>query len=437
MSDFAKLPVKDGFQGCFDYTNYNDGDTWINQYLGGSELNFTMINAIKNEGYILFPQMSGYAYLISDIGDNFTVYAIIKGDKSTSASSSNTCWTITTFGANSSYRVYVGQDGGTNKYNFWSPTGSSTNVSASEWHIIAYSVNNTVQKFYVDGELIKSVGTSRNFSVDNLCINTGSYNGAIPGIVQHSANVYVKYIGYATNNHSDIQIKQNSDWLLEQYGLKIPEKNSRLAGTDAVAIAYAIARNQESAETLRQLKKAYQEGMLDGDGDTKPLPFETTDPTPIIETDPNGGDYGQTDDGTVINLSKGIMAIYEKPDDPTDTVTVKIIMKHDEDTSNRYGYIYVEIYDNTGKELGGVPQHRFLTFQGNKVYHLENAYVSGSYRIECFTKYVCHFSNGSGYISGFYVIDNDDGHWTGGSSFISNPQWSIPSGYVYVGCKNI
>lgn len=276
MSDFTQLPVKDGFKGCFDYTNYNGGDTWLNQYADGSGINFNMSNAVKNDGYILFPQMSGFGYLIDEIGDNFTVYAIIKGDKSTSANSNSTCWTITTFGADSSHRVYVGQYSDDNKYEFWTPSSISTGVSASEWHVVAYSVNNISQKCYIDGKLVASNGLYINQSVDNLCINTGAYNGAIPTVVKHSANVYVKYIGYAKDNHSELQIQQNSDWLLVQYGLKIPEKDLRLAGTDAVAIAYAIAKNTESASSLQEIAKNYKDGIREGN-DTV---VDKTDPIP-------------------------------------------------------------------------------------------------------------------------------------------------------------
>ena len=69
MSDFTQLPVKDGFKGCFDYTNYDGGDTWLNQYADGSGINFNMSNAVKSDGCILFPELQGMCYLIDDIGN--------------------------------------------------------------------------------------------------------------------------------------------------------------------------------------------------------------------------------------------------------------------------------------------------------------------------------------------------------------------------------
>lgn len=275
MSDFTQLPVKDGFKGCFDYTNYNGGDTWLNQYAGGSGINFNMSNAEKNEGYILFPELQGMCYLIDDIGNNFTLYSILKCDHSNSAQTANyLVWLISALGASVNYRIYLYQGPGTpDNFGVNTNDGSGNNrvnfnnVNFYDYCVAAISVCNGQQKVYINGEL-KWTGTNAiNYSIDEIGVNLNAsgYGGAVPTISSNNtANVYVKYIGYATNNHNEIQIQQNSDWLLEQYGLKIPEKNSRLAGTDAVAIAYAIARNQESAAALQEMKKAYREGIKRG-----------------------------------------------------------------------------------------------------------------------------------------------------------------------------
>lgn len=330
--------------------------------------------------------------------------------------------------------VYISNGTDTSKiYKLRTYTSSTyVNPTMDNWHVITVKRTGGYYYVYADGELIISEANTATTRGDKFMIKSISDVGSTP-TVDEAITVYLKYCAIFNVVQTDRQIIENTNQILVDFGIKLPPHNTRLAGTDAVAIAYAIARNQESAAALQQLKKAYQDGMLDGDGDTTPS-FETDDTDPIINTDPiNDKDRGESDDGTVINLSKGIMAIYEKPDDPTDTVTVKVTMKHDKDTTTHYGYIYVETYDSTGKELGA-QQHSFLTFQGNQVYHLSKSSSSTQY----FTKYACHFYNGSGYISGYYVHSNsDEGSWTGGSSYISNPQWSIPSGYVYVGCKNI
>ena len=327
MSDFTQLPVKDGFKGCFDYTNYNGGDTWLNQYADGSGINFNMSNAVKNEGYILFPELQGMCYLIDDIGDNFTLYSILKCDHSNSAQTAKyLVWLISALGASVNYRIYLYQDPvATDYFGVLSGSGNGNNqvnfnnVNFYDYCVAAISVCNGQQKVYINGEL-KWTGTNKiNYSIDEIGVNLNAsgYGGAIPTISSNNtANVYVKYIGYATNNHSEVQIQQNSDWLLEQYGLKIPDKDSRLAGTDAVAIAYAIARNQESAAALQDMKKAYQQGMLNGNGDTTP-DYENDDPTPpglspiIDENDPEKSDNTAVagDDG-VVDMENGLWHIY-------------------------------------------------------------------------------------------------------------------------------
>lgn len=289
MSDFTQLPVKEGFKGCFDYTNYNGGNTWINQYADGSGINFNMSNAVKNDGYILFPETLGLGYLIDDIGNNFTLYSIFKCDYSaTAVSASAWAWLIAALGASSAYRIYLGED----KNSFGVINCSKANtISANfrDYYITAISVCNGQQNVYVNGELVYTGTTTINYSIDEIGVNLNAsgYGGAVPTISNNTANVYVKYIGYATNNHSEVQIQENSNWLLEQYGLKLPEKDSRLAGTDAVAIAYAIARNQESAAALQEIKKAYRDGTLNGDDENTSEEYTEDGSQPIgIDQDP-------------------------------------------------------------------------------------------------------------------------------------------------------
>lgn len=269
MSNFKQLPIKDGFKGCFDYTNYDGGDTWLNQYADGSGINFNMSNAVKSDGCILFPELQGMCYLIDDIGNNFTLYSIFKCDYSKSADTANYyVWLMSALGANANYRMYLYQ---VDLHTFGVMNVSKkTNVSSINFYdycVTAISVCNGQQKVYVNGELVYTGTTNIDYSIDEIGVNLNAsgYGGAVPTISQYNtANVYVKYIGYATSNHNEIQIQQNSDWLLEQYGLKIPEKHIRLAGTDTVAIAYAIARNQDSVKSLQEIKKAYCDGIKEG-----------------------------------------------------------------------------------------------------------------------------------------------------------------------------
>ena len=218
MTDFTQLPVKDGFKGCFDYTNYNGGNIWTNQYTNGSRINFNMSNAVKSDRCVLFPEKIGLGYLIDDIGNNFTLYSIFKCDHSNSAQTARfLVWLVSALGANVNYRMYLYQDPGpTDYFGVLSGSGDNNNqanfnnVNFYDYCVAAISVCNGQQKVYINGEL-KWTGTNMiNYSIDEIGINLNAsgYGGAVPTINNNNtANVYVKYIGYATNNHNEAQIQ--------------------------------------------------------------------------------------------------------------------------------------------------------------------------------------------------------------------------------------
>lgn len=369
MSDFTQLPVKDGFKGCFDYTNYNGGDTWLNQYADGSGINFNMSNAVKNDGYILFPETLGLGYLIDDIGNNFTLYSIFKCDYSaTAVSASAWAWLIAALGASRAYRIYLGGD----KNSFGVINCSKANtISANfrDYYITAISVCNGQQNVYVNGELVYTGTTTINYSIDEIGVNLNAsgYGGAVPTISNNTANVYVKYIGYATNNHSEVQIQENSNWLLEQYGLKLPEKDSRLAGTDAVAIAYAIARNQESAAALQEVKKAFKDGVREGNDTvvdkTEPIP---NDDDEIIIAGDDGDDTfpAEFERGGVYIKTKEITVTDDNGNEVTGVFQLHIGL----------GDMTYTIYSSTSCDWG-IPPKVTLTGNGiNKTLIFDGAY---------------------------------------------------------------
>ena len=212
MTDFTQLPVKDGFKGCFDYTNYNGGNIWTNQYTNGSRINFNMSNAVKSDGCILFPELQGMCYLIDDIGNNFTLYSIFKCDYSHSADAANYyVWLMSALGANVNYRMYLYQvDLHTFGFINVSEATDISSINFYDYCVVAISVCNGQQKVYVNGKLVYTGTTNIDYSIDEIGVNLNKsgYGGAVPTINQYNtANVYVKYIGYATNNHSEIQIQ--------------------------------------------------------------------------------------------------------------------------------------------------------------------------------------------------------------------------------------
>lgn len=216
MTDFTQLPVKDSFKGCFDYTNYNGGNIWTNQYTNGSRINFNISNAVKSDGCILFPEALGLGYLIDDIGNNFTLYSIFKCDFSETAKAANKLvWLISALGASIDYRMYLYEEITANTFGVLSGSGDGNNqvnfkdVNFYDYCVIAISVCNGQQKVYINGELKWTGVNAINYSIDEIGINLNSsgYGGAVPTIKNNTANVYVKYIGYATNNHNEIQIQ--------------------------------------------------------------------------------------------------------------------------------------------------------------------------------------------------------------------------------------
>lgn len=431
--NFAEMPVTDGFRGCYDYNNF-DGAECVNLY-DSSGLPLNIVGGTVQDGSIYLPQTTGHGYVIDDIGNNFTVYAIVKGDTTTDFS--GTSWGVAVCGTSSTYRVFCGQTTSTNLWAFFSPSSVGTAVSASDWHVIAYSVNNGLQALYIDGALILSSSTAKDFSADGLYINTGAYNGAVPDSSQKcSAPMYLKFIGYAVDNHSAAQIKFNSDWLLVQYGFMSAPLDSKMSGADAAAIAWVIARNLEQTASLTAQKRAYRKGIKKGsDGEAEiDETWETPDSTIDLPVDEDG----VVNEDDYIDLNKGIQLMYANPDDPTDTCTVKIYMDHTNDLDKgSYGHkgrLRVMVIYNDGSEGDS---GAFLYTGGYVVYHLEwNTANSGYPRY--FTKYQLIATNSTVRVRGYRVHPNQEA-WTtgaGGIGNIVNPSVNIPDGYVYVGAKN-
>ena len=141
---------------------------------------------------------------------------IFKCDFSETAKAANALvWLISALGASVNYRMYLYEEITVNTFGVLSGNGDNNNrvnfkdVNFYDYCVVAISVCNGQQKVYINGEL-KWTGTNAiNYSIDEIGINLNSsgYGGAVPTIKNNTANVYVKYIGYATNNHNEAQIQ--------------------------------------------------------------------------------------------------------------------------------------------------------------------------------------------------------------------------------------
>lgn len=147
-------------------------------------------------------------------------------------------------------------------------------------------------------------------------------------------------------------------------GMKTTETPLNSADINAVAIAYAIAFNQESANALQDIKESYRDGIKrgvkDGADTTEDYIDETDDPKndPIVITtddDPNGDPSGGTDDPYVGDLTDGLYFVNTDPDtgEVTSYVEMKLDLSYVDSTSTRTqtGKFVYTAYDADGNVL--------------------------------------------------------------------------------------
>lgn len=303
--NFNNMPVNYGLLYAFDCNTYVDGaETWDNSVSGGKAA--TVVGGtIYMDGSVFFASGVNFAYWINDQSyKDSTKYFIAKALNTPSKSSYY--WAFTERGASSSYTTDIDVYGSTGVITLYcnaSASSSRTSIVSTDYHVITTTKSGTTARIYVDGVKYFELTGKTAFTPTNYGIGTASTTGNTP--TESDNDLYVKCALVCNAAHSEGEILQNSNWLLEQYGLKSPEKNSRLAGTDAVAIAYAIARNQESMASLQQIKKSYRDGVKQGVKDGADTHEDHTDPNtdPIgIETDEDGN----TKEPYIGDLTKGL-----------------------------------------------------------------------------------------------------------------------------------
>ena len=377
--DFNDMPVNYGLVHAFDCNTYVSGDTtWDNSISGNT--NATIVGASKYvDGSVYFPPDTGFAYWNTPLErSEITYYFLGKVDSTgTYTEAYRVIFSPCLINSNNIYYLTLSCNDVEN-IGIWVEDGIAIrpNKSFSDYCVVAVSQFGGKVRMYYNGELVGTVdGIAHNYThfgiVNNYCTETPPTKG-MPYL-----NTYVKCVIVANSQHSDTEIQKNSNWLLEQYGLKIPEKDTRLAGTDAVAIAYAIARNQESAAALQELKKAYRDGTVNGDNgnDDVTEPYKTTDPDEPMPFPKDGESTINTDD-SITDLTKG----YWFACGDRDTETVKYYVKvwiepylyqsSSTDLTQR-NKIYAAIFDTDGNQLGGSTYCDYQYYRS--VYGIETA----------------------------------------------------------------
>ena len=233
---------------------------WVNQK---GSTNFILQNAEFADDTITLTG-NNVAWLPIAEPTEYTAYILCKTYIPTPRSSAYAQFFGCINGANRcSVYIYMGTD--TSKiyklrtYN----TSTYVNPTMDNWHVITLKRTSGYFYVYADGDLIISEANTATTRSNKFMIKSISDVGSTP-TVDEAITVYLKYCAIFNTAQTDNQIKGNSVHILVDFGLKAPEKNSRLAGTDAVAIAYAIARNQESSLALQEMKKAYRDGVKQG-----------------------------------------------------------------------------------------------------------------------------------------------------------------------------
>lgn len=217
--------------------------------------------------------------------------------------------------------------------------------------------------------------------------------------------------------------------------------NSMSGNADIGAIVWVLCKNQEQAESFEKQKKAYRQGLSEGEGVTEE--WDTEDDTIEFDVDEDGNGT----DPALIDFDKGIQLNFVNPDDPTDTITVRFRLDHSEDGdySNLRGYVktvsgkpVLESYDSTGTLLSQtyfIERIDYTPFYHTQ-YHKNGWNPNGLPTYV--TKYRIKVTNGTVYAQA-YVIKPTTEAWTNGASTTVNiaiPSITIPDGYVYTGAKN-
>ena len=138
--------------------------------------------------------------------------------------------------------------------------------------------------------------------------------------------------GYVDGNENSIYIGGSS------------VSSSMSGNADIGAIVWVLCKNTEQAESFEKQKKAYRQGMSEGEGVTEEWDTEDDEIEFDVDEDGNGTDPA------LIDFDEGIQLIYANPDDPTDTVTVRFWLDHSEDGAvyrqNRLSVMLPEPLDN-------------------------------------------------------------------------------------------
>lgn len=301
------MPYLDGITGYFDLSSVDlTNNKWLNcidtNLVDKYDMNLPNGGTMQNNALYLTAAQYGELQMSTEPQTIYCVYKMItlSGVYSPVISKKTTTKT-----ARYDYAIYANTQNCI--YMTLSSYGVSSDISPSDYHVVCITKQNNTAYLYIDGVLIGST-TAYNGYFGGSCHINRNYRGT--GFIDTPTDIEYRMCALGTIYHDEDKVKANTAFLLN--GTK--PKSSRLAGTDAVAIAYAIARNQESAASLQEMKKAYKDGIKQGikDGSESTEDFDSDVPGDIA-IDPI------IDEPAVTNMSEGFWMGFG--DKSTGTVT--------------------------------------------------------------------------------------------------------------------
>ena len=293
--DFTKMPFTDGLSNGFDGMTGVTADSWQNQI---GDTDFILQNAEYADNTITLAD-SNIGYLPVAEPPEYTAYILCKTYIPSYVSNS---WAQIFGCRNGTNRCYVGIYRGTDTSKIYKlrtyTTSTYYNPTMDNWHVITLKRTSGYFNVYADGELIISEANTATTRGDKFMIKSITDKGSTP-TVDEAITVNIKCCVICDTAHTDLQVQNNADWLLIQYGFKNAPLDSKMSGADAAAIAWCIARNMEQSKSLEMQKKMYRKGLVSGGDEateviTKPFDSEFD----LIPDD--------TSDEASINMHKGV-----------------------------------------------------------------------------------------------------------------------------------
>lgn len=352
------MPNLDGITSYFDISSVDlANNKWLNRISVGNDILLPNGGNIQNNA--LYLSSSQYGKL--QITEHRTIYCVFK-----TLEEKNTWSPIISKGLTSGSTSYTGfwlsLDPSGNVIAFYTTNGAVTSaIRGMEYHVACITRDdNNVGYFYLDGVLIGTT-TSKSGNYQGYYYLNRLYRSG--GFSDTPVNTEFQVCAFGTAYHDANIVKTNTVFLSTGYA----PKDLRLAGTDAVAIAYAIARNQESAAALQEISKSFKDGVREGNDTvvdkTEPIP---NDDDEIIIAGDDGDDTfpAEFERGGVYIKTKEITVTDDNGNEVTGVFQLHIGL----------GDMTYTIYSSTSCDWG-IPPKVTLTGNGiNKTLIFDGAY---------------------------------------------------------------